>query len=220
MSTECERLAAVLCAIASDRDHARQDPIWAAEADDLRAAAALLRASSAEQGEPGRVTELEELAWGLIANANEGNWDAAHPEWKDAAVRWREAYHAKLRAPQADASGQAELRAVQEERDRLEAVIERDRAEVASAVHGVRSVLHGFGWLTTGRGSYEWDDERWKEEFGRAVDGALQKLEPLNVIARDWSNCPRTQEAVIAARGRRRSSASPPPSLSDTGEQT
>lgn len=76
---------------------------------------ALLRASSsAEPREPERVTDLEESAWGLIANANEGNWEAAHPEWKDAAIRWREAYHAKLRAPQADAVGQAEVKAVQE----------------------------------------------------------------------------------------------------------
>lgn len=53
-------------------------------------------------GATDRVTDLEELAWGLIANANEGNWDAARPDWKAAAIRWREAYHAKLRAAPAD----------------------------------------------------------------------------------------------------------------------
>lgn len=39
---------------------------------------------------------LLEAAWGLIANANEGNWDSALPEWQEAAVRWRDAYFATL----------------------------------------------------------------------------------------------------------------------------
>ena len=37
--------------------------------------------------------ELLELAWGIIANANEGNWDKATPEWKKAAEKWRDDYH-------------------------------------------------------------------------------------------------------------------------------
>lgn len=36
-------------------------------------------------------------AWGLIANANEGRWDDATPEWRAAAERWRDAWHATLR---------------------------------------------------------------------------------------------------------------------------
>ena len=36
---------------------------------------------------------LLELAWGLIANANEGDWDKATKEWKEAAERWRDEYH-------------------------------------------------------------------------------------------------------------------------------
>lgn len=31
-----------------------------------------------------------EAAWGLIANAYDGNWDSAPAEWKTAAERWRE----------------------------------------------------------------------------------------------------------------------------------
>jgi hypothetical protein len=40
-----------------------------------------------------------EAAWGLIANANEGDWDKALPEWREAAVRWRAAYHRTLERP-------------------------------------------------------------------------------------------------------------------------
>lgn len=42
--------------------------------------------------------DLLEAAWGLIANAQGGNWD--HPDtaqgWKGAAERWRDKYHAQL----------------------------------------------------------------------------------------------------------------------------
>ena len=41
---------------------------------------------------------LLEQAWGLIANANEGNWDKATPEWKGAAERWRDKWFATLPA--------------------------------------------------------------------------------------------------------------------------
>ena len=42
--------------------------------------------------------ELLELAWGLIANAGEGSWEREHPFWVKAAERWRDRYHAMLRA--------------------------------------------------------------------------------------------------------------------------
>ena len=34
-----------------------------------------------------------ELAWGVIANANGGDWEKANKEWHDAAIRWRDEYH-------------------------------------------------------------------------------------------------------------------------------
>jgi len=34
-----------------------------------------------------------ETAWGIIANAYQGNWDTAHPDWRKAAERWREKWH-------------------------------------------------------------------------------------------------------------------------------
>ena len=47
--------------------------------------------------EPANEAEhLLEMAWGIIANAGEGNWDREHPHWKDAATRWRDQYHRYL----------------------------------------------------------------------------------------------------------------------------
>lgn len=47
-------------------------------------------------------SSMLEAAWGLIANANEGDWEKAHPEWRAAAVRWRDAYHRTLGVPKED----------------------------------------------------------------------------------------------------------------------
>ena len=42
------------------------------------------------------VTDLEEFAWAIIANAGGGDWDTQTSEWKEAAIKWRDQYHAKL----------------------------------------------------------------------------------------------------------------------------
>ena len=40
-------------------------------------------------------------AWGIIANAGGGNWLLESEEWRDAATRWRDAYHRILDTEQA-----------------------------------------------------------------------------------------------------------------------
>jgi len=37
-------------------------------------------------------------AWAILANAGGGNWEKESPEWREAAARWRDNYHAHLRA--------------------------------------------------------------------------------------------------------------------------
>lgn len=37
--------------------------------------------------------DLLEMAWVLIANGSDGDWDKAHPDWKKAAAKWRDDYH-------------------------------------------------------------------------------------------------------------------------------
>jgi hypothetical protein len=46
----------------------------------------------------GRTVEegLLYLAWGVIANASEGNWEREPQEWQDAAHQWRDDWHAYL----------------------------------------------------------------------------------------------------------------------------
>lgn len=50
--------------------------------------------------EPTKDQEAEDLldaAWGVIANANNGNWDRSSPEWHLAACQWRDRYYRWLR---------------------------------------------------------------------------------------------------------------------------
>lgn len=37
-------------------------------------------------------------AWGVIANVSQGNWDQQNAEWREAATRWRDRWHATLPA--------------------------------------------------------------------------------------------------------------------------
>jgi len=48
-------------------------------------------------------SELNETAWGLIANAYGGDWDKASSEWRQAAERWRDQYHLTLHPTGSDA---------------------------------------------------------------------------------------------------------------------
>jgi len=41
-------------------------------------------------------SNLLEAAWGIIANAHEGDWDRATCQWREAATRWRDEYHKTL----------------------------------------------------------------------------------------------------------------------------
>ena len=86
-----------------------------------------------------------------------------------------------------------------------QAALERDRTKVAECVTAVKNELQSYSWLIEGRGSYEWDDDRWHDEFRRAKDAIVEAIEPMVRIAADWSNCPKTDAEVQAAR-----SATPP----------
>jgi hypothetical protein len=53
-------------------------------------------AHNAEDVRPSSPSDLTYWAWTIIANAHGGNWDEASDEWRAAAIRWRDAFHASL----------------------------------------------------------------------------------------------------------------------------
>ncbi len=79
--------------------------------------------------------------------------------------------------------------------------LEYDRTAVADGLTIAKRAIASRNWLAGGgRGSYEWDDDRFRAEFGQAIIDIGGALEPLAKIAADWSNCPRTGAAIAEAR--------------------
>ena len=56
--------------------------------------------SDEERAYANNLLGLAEIAWGVIANVGQGNWLTQTDEWREAAQRWRDAYHAALAADQ------------------------------------------------------------------------------------------------------------------------
>ena len=83
---------------------------------------------------------------------------------------------------------------------RLKAVNERDRSQVAEVFNEIMEAIRRREWLRLGRGSYEYDDDRWRGEFSQAIDEVVAAAEPLRKIAADWSDCPTDPKEIAAAR--------------------
>lgn len=90
-------------------------------------------------------------------------------------------------------SGDATIQALGEQ-------LEHDRSLVADCVTLAKAEVNDRHWLTEGRGPYEWNDDRWHEEFRAAAVAILAALEPMVKVAADWSGCPKDGKAVAAAR--------------------
>jgi hypothetical protein len=94
----------------------------------------------------------------------------------------------------------ARIAELERERDEAFAANERDRSFVADARNAFSDALERRTWLLEGRGSYEWDDDRWKDEFRQAIRELNAPMEALGKIGIDWSLCPTNPEEIAAAR--------------------
>jgi len=84
--------------------------------------------------------------------------------------------------------------------NRLQAIIERDRTEVARALVTTRKAIVLHEWLRLGRGSYEYDDDRWRDEFGAALNDIEAAIAPLKAIAANLSDSPLSADDIARAR--------------------
>jgi hypothetical protein len=67
--------------------------------DDLYNLAQRAKVADTEGDRPmDKVTDLEEAAWGIIANVSGGEWNRQSEEWREAAIRWRGRYNAQITA--------------------------------------------------------------------------------------------------------------------------
>lgn len=79
-------------------------------------------------------------------------------------------------------------------------ILESERTMLFAGVTAIKKAISARDWLTEGRGAYEYDDDRWQDEFKYAIEEIHEALKPLAERARDWSNCPQTHAEVIDAR--------------------
>ena len=87
-----------------------------------------------------------------------------------------------------------------DEPDRLRRIIERDRT-LAARIHGeIKRVLARYEWLSHSRGSYEFDDPLYQQEFGHALDEIRASLGGLHRLAKDLTDCPVDLVEITRAR--------------------
>ena len=60
--------------------------------------------------------------------------------------------------------------------------------------------MDGRFWLTEGRGSYAWDDDRYREEFREAACEILAALRPMREMAANLSSRLKTTDEIVQAR--------------------
>jgi hypothetical protein len=88
----------------------------------------------------------------------------------------------------------------QRERDALGRQLESDRTAVADCITKANRELDSRYWLTECRGSYEWNDDRYQEEFLAAGLAIRAALAPMTKIAANWSGCPMSSKDIATAR--------------------
>lgn len=90
--------------------------------------------------------------------------------------------------------------AAERERDEARAANERDRSEIITYCNNVSDEIERRKWVLVSRGPYEWDDDRYRDEFRDAIEAIATALEPLRKIGGNLSNCPTDPEAIRKAR--------------------
>lgn len=108
----------------------------------------------------------------------------------DANNQWRLDYNALAE----------ERDALQSDNRRLRMVIERDRSIVATAEAGIARAIGQYWHLLEGRGSYEWDDDKWRDEFRDACKAIRTQAVPLRKIGGDRSDGLDNTADVMSAR--------------------
>jgi hypothetical protein len=91
----------------------------------------------------------------------------------------------------------AELEA---ERDAAKEQLEWDRTQCADFLTKLTKCMDSRFWLTEGRGSYAWDDDRYREEFKDAAVELLAAIEPLRNMAANLTSGLQTTAEVVQAR--------------------
>jgi hypothetical protein len=104
-------------------------------------------------------------------------------------------------APLVDPNNKAYIAQLEARVKELGEQLEFDRTAVCDGVVSLGKAIASRCWLKEDtRGSFEWDDDRYRAEFGAAVAELESALLPLKKISMDWAGCPMKADEVVAAR--------------------
>jgi hypothetical protein len=78
--------------------------------------------------------------------------------------------------------------------------LEFDRTKCAEFVTALDKAIDGRFWLTEGRGSYTWDDDRYRDEFRDAAKELLAAVAPIRSMAINMAARLESTDQVIQAR--------------------
>jgi hypothetical protein len=104
-------------------------------------------------------------------------------------------------APLVDPNNKAYIAQLEARVKELGEQLEFDRTAVCDGVVSLGKAIASRCWLKEDtRGSFEWDDDRYRAEFGAAVAELESALLPLKKISMDWAGCPMKADEAVAAR--------------------
>jgi hypothetical protein len=55
--------------------------------------------------------------------------------------------------------------------------LHRDQTGLAKALEDIKRIAGSWWWATECRGSYEWDDDRYQEEFGHCLKTIVERID-------------------------------------------
>lgn len=92
----------------------------------------------------------------------------------------------------------------------LKDMFERDATGLATALLNIRKHAEGYAWITQGRGSYEWNDDRFFEEAGHALRPIIEmakaayprSAEAIRLLA-NTAEAAKAHDATVAEKARR-----------------
>jgi hypothetical protein len=166
------------------------------------------------------IDEHDDMAAELaLTRAALANLEAERGAWEVAGNMADEEHKAeRLAAQHALAAAQAQRDVLAQEAVTLRAAlveakgaIDLDRTGLAAALSDIKKHVGGYAWLLEGRGSYEWNDDRYRDEAGYAmrptVEIAERALQASGSLAQAaWSktqaalSAPSTAAATLAIR--------------------
>ncbi len=144
---------------------------------ELRATRAALEAAEQTIAEKNaELAEAETLATGMAEQVKrlEAERDEAREQRNKAQMDWDEQHAEALGMHGMRDAARAEAETLKARVAHVRSLIDRDRTGLAATLNKIVDHVSAHTWLLEGRGSYEWDDDKYREEAGHAMRPVIE----------------------------------------------